>query len=84
MDYSSPLILGGCIQPIEVDGRPLFLLPAHRNTLKHDPTGDRDQFVLASRDLREWKLRATVPSRQPAVCFCTKGKSLLEVGPANC
>jgi hypothetical protein len=37
----------------------------HRNTLRNDPRGSRDQFVLQSTSLLEWRLPEGDRSRQP-------------------
>jgi hypothetical protein len=62
MHYTGPLIIVAGIQKIDQpDGTPLYLLPAHRNTKRSDPLGSRDQLLLASTSLLEWKLRGYVP-----------------------
>jgi hypothetical protein len=65
MHYSEPLIVVAGIQVIQQDGHPLYLLPAQRNSRRNDPAlGDREQFVLASTSLLDWKLRGFVPRPQ--------------------
>ena len=59
MVYTGPLIVVGGIFRGEREGQTHYLLPAHRNTLRHDPLGSRDQFVLESTSLLEWKLAGT-------------------------
>ena len=61
MHYTGPLIIVGGIQRIERDGHPLYLLPAHRNTRRNDPHGTREQFILSSTSLLEWRLEAFIP-----------------------
>ena len=61
MHYTGPLIIVGGIHRIEKDGVPLYLLPAHRNTKRNDPLGWRDQMVLSSTSLLEWRLAGVVP-----------------------
>jgi hypothetical protein len=56
MHYSGPLIIVGGIYRLMIDGQPRYLLPAHRNTLRNDPRGSRDQFILESKTLLEWRL----------------------------
>lgn len=64
MSYTGPLIVVAGIHRIMENGNPRYLLPAHRNSLRSDPQGDRSQFVLSSTTLMEWKLESHVP--QPA------------------
>jgi hypothetical protein len=64
MQYTGPLIIVGGIHRIEKDGVPLYLFPAHRNTKRNDPLGSRDQMVLSSTSLLEWRMAGVVP--QPA------------------
>ena len=68
MDYHGPLITCAGIVPVDDDQGTRYLLGVHRNTIRHDPTGDRHQFVLESRSLLRWKLAATIPvsAEQPA------------------
>jgi hypothetical protein len=56
MHYSGPLIIVGGILQVETPNGPRYLLPVHRNTLRNDPRGSRDQFVLESTSLLEWRL----------------------------
>ena len=64
MHYTGPLIIVGGMQRIVENGQPRYLLPAHRNTKRNDPLGDRDQFMLSSTSLLEWRLAGHIP--QPA------------------
>jgi hypothetical protein len=64
MDYYGPLIVVAGVERIVENGHPVYLLPAHRNTLRADPHGSREQFVLSSTSLLEWKKRGFIP--QPA------------------
>ena len=61
MHYTGPLIV--VAGPIETGfkGRKRYLFPAHRNTLRNDPLGSRDQFVLSSTSLLEWKFEGYIP-----------------------
>jgi hypothetical protein len=73
MHYSGPVIIVGGILRVEDGGKPKYLLPVHRNTLRDDPRGSRDQFVLESTSLLEWKLPGTggfrFPVPTPATTF---------------
>ncbi len=73
MHYTGPLILNAGVVETEIKGQKRFLLPAHRNTLQKDPYGSRDQFILSSTSLLEWRLEAFIP--QPA-----SGKVFLHEG----
>ena len=67
VDHHSPIItIAGIYKVKENDGN-RYLLPVHRNTKRHDPHGDRRQFVLESRDLLHWKLAGYVPLPEPKV-----------------
>jgi BNR repeat-like domain len=59
MYYTGPLIIVGGLLRVDEGRQARYLLPAHRNTLRHDPLGSRDQFVLESTSLLEWKLAGT-------------------------
>jgi hypothetical protein len=61
MSYTGPLIVVAGIHRVMENGNPRYLLPAHRNSLRSDPQGDRSQFVLSSTTLMEWKLESHVP-----------------------
>ncbi len=61
MHYSGPLIVVAGLIETEVAGKKRYLLPAHRNTLRNDPLGSRDQFVLSSTSLLEWKFEGYIP-----------------------
>ncbi len=73
MHYTGPLITNAGIVDTEIDGRKLFLLPAHRNTLQNDPRGSRDHFILSSTSLLEWKLEAYIPQPTTARVFLHEG-----------
>lgn len=68
MDYHGPLITCADIVPVKDELGTRYLLPVHRNTIRRDPTGDRQQFVLESRSLLRWKLAGAIPidEQQPA------------------
>lgn len=51
--------------------RTRYLLPVHNNSIRHDPRGVQDQFVLESTSLLEWKLAGYVP--RPASVFPHEG-----------
>jgi hypothetical protein len=61
MDFNSPLITNAGVVPFTEDGITKYLLPVHRNTVRHDPYGDRKQFVLESTNLLNWKLAGFIP-----------------------
>ncbi|HZE96836.1 MAG TPA: sialidase family protein [Planctomycetota bacterium] len=73
MSYTGPLIIVGGIHRIVEDGHPRYLLPAHRNTRRSDPLGDRDQFVLVSTSLLEWSLAGHVPQPADGKVFMHEG-----------
>ena len=88
MHYTGPLITNAGIVDTEIDGRKLFLLPAHRNTLQNDPRGSRDHFILQGFSmfankgwltkedgggLLEWKLEAYIPQPTTARVFLHEG-----------
>jgi hypothetical protein len=67
VDYHSPLITcAGVVRVVEGE-RVRYLLPVHRNTLRHDPQGQQDQLVLQSSNLLEWKLSGYIPHAVPKV-----------------
>lgn len=47
--------------PAVASSRTRYLLPVHNNSIRHDPRGVQDQFVLESTSLLEWKLAGYVP-----------------------
>lgn len=59
--FPSPLITNAGVVTVNRDGKKKYLLPVHRNTVRHDPRGDREQFVLESTNLLEWELAGYVP-----------------------
>lgn len=73
MHYGGPLIIVAGIVETERDGQRTFLLPAHRNTLQKDPLGSRDQFILGSTSLLEWKLEAFIPQSATGRVFLHEG-----------
>ncbi len=73
MRYTGPLITNAGLVQTEIDGRKVFLLPAHRNTLRNDPRGSRDHFILSSTSLLEWKLEAYIPQPTTARVFLHEG-----------
>lgn len=74
MDYQGSLIIVAGIQTVVRDGVPHYLLPAHRNTLRHDPFGDRRQLVLESTSLLHWKLADYVRYDDQDPVFLHEGK----------
>jgi hypothetical protein len=73
MHYTGPLIIVGGIQRIVENGQPRYLLPAHRNTLRSDPLGSRDQFILSSTSLLEWQLAGYIPQPETGRVFLHEG-----------
>ena len=73
MDYQGSLITVAGIETVVRDGVPHYLLPAHRNTRRHDPHGDRRQFVLESTSLLHWKLAGYVPYEANNPIFLHEG-----------
>lgn len=62
MGYSGSLVLAGNIQTVMENGSPVYLLPAHRNSLDNGPVGGaRVHFVLRSNNLIEWDISGYVP-----------------------
>ena len=62
MDFHSPLITNAGVVTLMENGIPKYLLPVHRNSIRHDPLGgDREQFVLESTNLLNWKIRSFIP-----------------------
>ncbi len=74
MDYQGPLIIVAGIETVVHDGVPHYLLPAHRNTLRRDPHGDRRQFVLESSSLLHWKLGGYIDYPEDNPIFLHEGK----------
>lgn len=73
MHYTGPVILNAAPIKTTIDGKTRFLLPAHRNTLASDPRGSRDQFILSSTSLLEWKLESFIPQPTDAGVFLHEG-----------
>ena len=82
VQYAGPLILNGRIQPTRINGKPCFLLPAHRNSLQKDPLGSRDHFILSSTSLLEWKLEAFIPQPETRKVFLHEG-NIAPWGPSG-
>ncbi len=75
MDYQGPLIIVAGIETVLRNGIAHYLLPAHRNTLRRDPHGDRRQFMLESTSLLHWKLAAYVDYPADHSIFLHEGKT---------
>jgi hypothetical protein len=73
MHYTGPLIVVAGLFETQIDGQKRYLLPAHRNTLQKDPLGSRDQFVLSSSTLLEWKLEGYIPQPESGKVFLHEG-----------
>lgn len=73
MDFQSSLIIVAGIETVERNGFAHYLLPAHRNSKRHDVHGDRRQFVLESKSLLRWKLADYVPMPSDKEVFLHEG-----------
>ncbi len=73
MAFHSPVITCAGIVEIKENGTTRYLLPVHRNTKRHDPQGDRAQFVLESESLLRWKLAGYIPQPQDSQVFLHEG-----------
>jgi hypothetical protein len=73
MHYTGPLIIVAGVQRIVENGQPRYLLPAHRNTRRNDPLGSRDQFMLSSTSLLEWRLAGHIPQPESGPVFLHEG-----------
>ena len=74
MHYTGPLVILGEIQRIVEDGHPVYVMPAHRNTKRADPLGQREHFVLRSTSLLDWHLGGYVPQPEPGGIFLHEGQ----------
>jgi hypothetical protein len=72
-DFHSPLITIAGMHIVKDQGKKRYLLPCHRNTRRHDPLGDRQQFILESQDLLRWKLGAYIPHNFEQKVFMHEG-----------
>ncbi len=61
MGFHSPLITNAGVVTVNEAATTKYLLPVHRNTKRHDPKGDREQFVLESTNLLNWELAGYIP-----------------------
>ena len=77
MHYTESLVIVAGIQRIMENGQPRYLLPAQRNTRRNDPLGTREQFVLSSTSLLEWRLAAYIPQEQSNRIFLHEGNLAL-------
>ena len=74
MHYTGPLItVSGGLYRVEENGQPRYLMPVHRNTRRHDPLGSRDQLMLSSTSLLEWRLAGFVPQPKEGRVFLQEG-----------
>ena len=73
VDYQGSLIIVAGIEVVQRNGQPHYLLPAHRNSSRHDPHGDRRQFVLESTSLLHWTLAGYVPYADDDPVFLHEG-----------
>jgi hypothetical protein len=72
LGYQGSLIIVAGIQTVARERVLHYLLPAHRNSFRHDKTGDRRQFVLESTSLLRWELADYIPVEDPV--FLHEGK----------
>jgi hypothetical protein len=73
VNYHSPLITNSGIVAVTEGGHTRYLMALTRNTLRHDPAGDRKEFVLESTNLIVWNLAAYIPQEQPPQVFLQEG-----------
>lgn len=73
MHYTEPLIVVAGIHVIQKDGHPVYLMPGHRNTRRNDPLGQREQFVMSSTSLLDWRLAGNVPRPTAGDVFMHEG-----------
>jgi hypothetical protein len=71
--HASPLITCAGIHRLDTPEGPRYLLPVHRNTMRRDPMGDRQHFVLESTNLLEWKLAGYIPHPETGPVFMHEG-----------
>lgn len=72
--WQSPLIIVAGIHALpDGNGGTRYLLPVHRNTLRHDPRGRRDHAVLESSNLIEWRLAGYIPEENEGTVFLHEG-----------
>ena len=74
LGYQGPLIIVAGIETVVRDGVTHYLLPAHRNTRRHDRHGDRRQFVLESKSLLRWTMGDYVDYPDSHPIFLHEGK----------
>ena len=77
VNHHSPLITCAGVVPIDEGSNTRYLLPVHLNTLRHDPLGRRDQLVLESTNLLEWRLAGYIPQPQDGKVFMHEGNIAL-------
>ncbi|MDG2380039.1 MAG: sialidase family protein [Pirellulaceae bacterium] len=73
LDYQGSLIIVAGIETVKRNGVTHYLLPAHRNSRRHDRYGDRRQFVLQSTSLLHWKLAGYVAYAENNPVFLHEG-----------
>ena len=73
MHYHQPLAIIPGVLEVKVNGNTRYLLPAQRNTRRHDVRGDTQQLVLESDNLIEWRPAGYVPQAQPETVFLHEG-----------
>ena len=73
MGYHSPLITCAGVARVDQGGQVRYLLPVHREQIRHDPAGRQDQFVLESTSLLEWRLAGYIPQPEGHNVFMHEG-----------
>lgn len=73
MHFHSPVITCAGVVRIARSQATRFLLPVHRNGLRHDPQGSQEQMVLESTGLMEWRLAGYVPRTGAEQVFAHEG-----------
>jgi hypothetical protein len=73
VDHHSPVITVAGVHRWRDGEQTRYLLPVHRNTLRHDPGGQMDHMVLESTSLLEWKLAGYIPQPESGPVFLHEG-----------
>ena len=73
MDYHGPAITCAGIVPVKDDEGTRYLMGIHRNTARHSPIGDQEQFVLESRSLLRWKFAGRIPVNEEKPAWIHEG-----------
>ena len=79
----APIIIAGSVLRYASSERTIYLLPGHRNTLRSNPEGVREQFILESDDLVEWRCAGTIPQPVERRVFLHEGHLALGDEPGT-